>query len=254
MIHFLCPRCQASLKVPDNAAGRKGPCPKCGQRLQVPQPRRNRTVLGVLPDTPHEKMLPEVEMPLPAAPVDRPRPRMALGTRLGCVALFVLGIATAAIGVVVTVKLTEGRQEEAGKTSANASPLQRFTDWIGDIDHGKAKGKTQPRGSEGRGTDPRISAGEIAQLADHPFWRKKLTAKRIEEIITQLTHPGRITTLWIDDTGKTKEITFPLHEPPARRIGIDAGTRSRAEAVRDLKRALDQDLQRRDYESKFEKR
>lgn len=57
MIRFTCPVCNASLHVPDSAAGKKGPCPKCGQRLLVPPPqrrkptqpkgRRNQTILGV---------------------------------------------------------------------------------------------------------------------------------------------------------------------------------------------------------------
>lgn len=52
MIRFVCPRYQASLRVPDQAGGKKGPCPQCGQRLQVPQAiplPRNRTVLGAPP-------------------------------------------------------------------------------------------------------------------------------------------------------------------------------------------------------------
>lgn len=36
MIRFECPVCNAVMSVPDTAGGRKGACPKCGQRLQVP--------------------------------------------------------------------------------------------------------------------------------------------------------------------------------------------------------------------------
>ena len=46
MIRFLCPRCKAVLDQPENAAGTKLPCPSCGQRLQVPLPPENKTVLG----------------------------------------------------------------------------------------------------------------------------------------------------------------------------------------------------------------
>jgi len=35
--------------VADNAAGQKLPCPKCGQRLKVPEPVEMRTMAGVLP-------------------------------------------------------------------------------------------------------------------------------------------------------------------------------------------------------------
>jgi hypothetical protein len=44
MIRFACPACNASIKVPDTAAGKKGPCPKCGQRLYVPPPVRNKGI------------------------------------------------------------------------------------------------------------------------------------------------------------------------------------------------------------------
>lgn len=33
-----CPHCQYLLKVPDNAAGRTGTCPKCGHKVRVPSP------------------------------------------------------------------------------------------------------------------------------------------------------------------------------------------------------------------------
>ena len=35
---FQCPNCNSVLAVNDSAAGRKGSCPKCGQRLQLPAP------------------------------------------------------------------------------------------------------------------------------------------------------------------------------------------------------------------------
>jgi DNA-directed RNA polymerase subunit RPC12/RpoP len=50
MIRFTCPTCRAILGCPDHKAGRKMPCPKCGQRLLVPNPIKpaanNKTVLG----------------------------------------------------------------------------------------------------------------------------------------------------------------------------------------------------------------
>ncbi len=46
MIRFMCPRCKAVLEQPDNAAGQKMACPACNQRLQVPLPAENKTVLG----------------------------------------------------------------------------------------------------------------------------------------------------------------------------------------------------------------
>jgi DNA-directed RNA polymerase subunit RPC12/RpoP len=46
MIRFGCPVCKTALECPDRKAGRKLPCPKCGQRLLVPSPTRNQTMLG----------------------------------------------------------------------------------------------------------------------------------------------------------------------------------------------------------------
>jgi hypothetical protein len=48
VIHFACPTCRAKLECPERKAGHKTPCPNCGQRLQVPSPEHNKTVLGSL--------------------------------------------------------------------------------------------------------------------------------------------------------------------------------------------------------------
>src|SRR5262245_55116251 len=48
MIRFACPRCKAVLERPENVAGSKFACPSCGQRLQVPLPPENKTLLGNL--------------------------------------------------------------------------------------------------------------------------------------------------------------------------------------------------------------
>ncbi|GIW81563.1 MAG: hypothetical protein KatS3mg105_3370 [Gemmatales bacterium] len=37
-IHYNCPKCKTPLESPATEAGRKKPCPKCGQRLQIPYP------------------------------------------------------------------------------------------------------------------------------------------------------------------------------------------------------------------------
>jgi hypothetical protein len=46
MIRFQCPTCRKVLKAPDHGAGRKIPCPRCGQRLQIPFPVQHKTILG----------------------------------------------------------------------------------------------------------------------------------------------------------------------------------------------------------------
>ncbi len=51
-ISYSCPVCKSPYSVPDADAGKKSECSKCGQRIQVPAPRRNKTVLGELDDEP----------------------------------------------------------------------------------------------------------------------------------------------------------------------------------------------------------
>ncbi len=51
MMRFQCPRCQKVLKAPQDCAGRKTKCTRCGQKLLVPAPlaptaEQNKTVLG----------------------------------------------------------------------------------------------------------------------------------------------------------------------------------------------------------------
>ncbi len=42
-LEFDCPYCQAIIRVPDNAGGKKGRCPQCTRRLTVPKKGRLRT-------------------------------------------------------------------------------------------------------------------------------------------------------------------------------------------------------------------
>lgn len=44
--------CSAKLEAEEIAAGEKHSCPNCGQRLQIPAPRVNKTVLGKLENAP----------------------------------------------------------------------------------------------------------------------------------------------------------------------------------------------------------
>src|SRR5262249_19134346 len=48
MIQFACPRCQLILECQNHGAGSKVVCPKCQQRLQIPAPPRDKTVLAPL--------------------------------------------------------------------------------------------------------------------------------------------------------------------------------------------------------------
>ena len=61
MIRFACPACKNILQALEEHIGTKLSCPKCGRRLQVPPPPRDKTLLG--------SALPEVEKPARNQPV-----------------------------------------------------------------------------------------------------------------------------------------------------------------------------------------
>jgi len=46
VIRFRCSKCDKRIKAFARRAGRKTACPRCGQRLLIPSPARNRTLLG----------------------------------------------------------------------------------------------------------------------------------------------------------------------------------------------------------------
>src|SRR5262245_33664273 len=66
MIRFACPTCQTAMSVPETQAGSKGNCPSCGQRVQVPQPELDRTVVGQLLPA---NIMATRPAPTPSAPV-----------------------------------------------------------------------------------------------------------------------------------------------------------------------------------------
>src|SRR5262245_32333490 len=72
MIRFACPACKAVLESPDQKAGSKVNCPKCGQRLQIPGApvSRSRTVLGALLPGGRPKV---IEQPPTTAPAPKPQ-------------------------------------------------------------------------------------------------------------------------------------------------------------------------------------
>ena len=51
-IQFNCPYCTATIKVPDNAAGKKGTCPQCGTKLVVPAPKNAPAQPAAAPEPP----------------------------------------------------------------------------------------------------------------------------------------------------------------------------------------------------------
>ena len=47
-IGFMCPTCKALMNAPPELAGTKVSCLKCGQRLQIPNLERSKTILAPL--------------------------------------------------------------------------------------------------------------------------------------------------------------------------------------------------------------
>jgi hypothetical protein len=89
MIRFACPRCKTVLERPEHESGTKLFCPGCQQRLQVPAPPENKTILGdvLLPTaSPAEPMMGIKVVPLPDVPLSMPTspppPPMGSGARV----------------------------------------------------------------------------------------------------------------------------------------------------------------------------
>jgi DNA-directed RNA polymerase subunit RPC12/RpoP len=72
MIRYRCPMCKKALTATEAEAGAKLDCPQCGQRLQVPKPPPNKTMLGELEEPSNKTVLGEPESGI--APAD-PQPR-----------------------------------------------------------------------------------------------------------------------------------------------------------------------------------
>lgn len=86
MINFKCPHCSHPMKVPENAAGKKGACKSCGNAVRVPSPN-TEIIEGVIEPpamAPNNNLTPQVAiMNAPAPPpqqavnvvVNNPAPR-----------------------------------------------------------------------------------------------------------------------------------------------------------------------------------
>jgi len=74
-IPFTCPACNASFRVKEEMAGRKGKCPKCGAGVVVPHSGPPDAVQAADPPTPLARPRPPVEERVAAsAPADEPVP------------------------------------------------------------------------------------------------------------------------------------------------------------------------------------
>jgi DNA-directed RNA polymerase subunit RPC12/RpoP len=75
MIQFRCPTCKSTMEVSDDKGGTKVPCPFCNQRLLIPPPNRNKTVLGEsLSGPPSPPNTPVGDRPVGGTPLPGPPP------------------------------------------------------------------------------------------------------------------------------------------------------------------------------------
>lgn len=125
MIRFACPVCRSVLSVPEAAAGKKGSCPKCGQRLQVPAPRGAIVLGDLLPESPAEPAPLSSEENLPPPPTfadPPPRPRMRpLALVVACALIGVPCLGVGALGLVGFLASREKAEEANTGTSVVTS-------------------------------------------------------------------------------------------------------------------------------------
>src|SRR5262245_13010668 len=99
MIRFSCPMCHMVLQADASQARLKMPCPRCGQRLQVPPPAVNKTVLGsLLPAGGPTRTAPAAAGPPPAR-AKAGSPATAPGRKGGPSRTLVLAAGIALLGV-----------------------------------------------------------------------------------------------------------------------------------------------------------
>ncbi|MGH7172770.1 MAG: hypothetical protein ACRELG_21010 [Gemmataceae bacterium] len=221
MIRFTCPTCKTVLQSPGPTAGNKVACPKCGQRLLVPNPVKpaagNKTTLGAAP---------KAGGPLPFAPPRRnPRAaRLALFLALGLCALLAAGR-----GVFALVKALTKAGDSVEPSAAN-SATERAS-------------KTKP-----------IPAGHsAAALAKHPFWKRPLTAQQVEEIADRLAHPGRTGELIISNNGYARDRNEMINVKEGEDVfPISSHPQSREDALLVLKSMMDDIVQKENYRNKYD--
>ncbi|MHB1423152.1 MAG: TFIIB-type zinc ribbon-containing protein [Gemmataceae bacterium] len=111
MIRFACPTCKAALQAPAQTAGDKVACPKCGQRVLIPNPVK--PAASNLPpiQAQHKPSTSQPEPSLPICPkevqdmerkpfVEKRRKRRAGGTRPGSGCFMVIAFLLIAVGCI----------------------------------------------------------------------------------------------------------------------------------------------------------
>jgi hypothetical protein len=206
MIRFACPACNAVMSVPPNAAGKKGNCPKCGQRLRIPQPpAAKHTTLGrLLPDPGAGIAAPAIRQPqswqAPAAPQQQPTATLRPRRRRTLVAVVVIGVVFIVAG-------------------AGAAALC-FSKWRAAVVVGNKGGGAvvvMPPAytpHDGPKTPDEKRREIVAQIANHRFWKAKPTATAVEEMVLTLAAQKSGAAVLLDENAKCAAVTvnFPLRQ------------------------------------------
>jgi predicted Zn finger-like uncharacterized protein len=256
-IVFTCPGCRARYRVNDRDAGRKSDCKRCGQRLQVPPPRRAKTVLGEIIASPAPERAKTVlgELPAitvtpapgpetePAGPGRSPSFRQGLPSaipvigsesaskaRTGLLAFGFAGAIFAVIAVVVGIVVTAKRESGGPAERSSASASAQQPDWDGSGGTAlqpkrdppgageKSQAKTDLTGPVSKG--PKDDDG--AYVVGHRWWKTPPTRDKLQELIDYvISTPGESSVI-IGDTGKTMRLTpfeRSQYSPPELFIG-----------------------------------
>ncbi len=146
MIRFACPLWKSVLEASDRKAGSKIACPKCQQRLQIPSPARNKTILAPLAPAP---ILASAPMPVPAG-------RMGLVTMLGAM---LVGAALVGGGIFLGMRLLSDHPQDQLRVQADGKLPEKVAD------AGKEKKPEQPKveapkddGDGGKAKKPELKA------------------------------------------------------------------------------------------------
>lgn len=119
MFAITCPRCQTTISVRDSDAGQKVACP-CGQRLLVPQPPPNKTVLAPLAPTVPTQQVPTTLHQPPVAQVVPVEQALSRHPRRLFIVLAVVGLL---VGVAVGVVIAKSRPSK-GSPVAQGKPTK----------------------------------------------------------------------------------------------------------------------------------
>ncbi len=144
MIEFACPVCKTPHKATPRSAGKKVPCRCCGQRLQIPEPRMMRTVLGQ-PLSPGPS--PIVPQPIAKGPaVDSGPDLEARGSYLQGLALLIFAVLAGVSGSGPRRLLRLEDHRQSPERSGGREDANDECDATTDAEHAAEAGRTDLQG------------------------------------------------------------------------------------------------------------